>query len=135
VDGDHFLILFAIRAVIETNRNPAVVDVGPAPDESMVGDVERETFWRMRGRAGAAMLRQIAHNPAQSDSNAVAIPSVVRNGVIPALLDLAVGRCRAVEGMESTVLLRGSSIRAGKNCRGRTNPPRPSLEEERTPFW
>ena len=99
VDGDHLLILFAICAVIETNRNPAIVQLCPAPDESMVGDVERETFWRMGWRACAIMLCQIAHSPAQRDSSAVAIPRVVRNGAIPALLDLADGRCRAEEGM------------------------------------
>ena len=65
IDGNHLRIFFAICAVIETNRNPAVVDVGPAPDETVVDDVERDAFWRMGWRS-AASLRQIAHNPAQN---------------------------------------------------------------------
>jgi hypothetical protein len=87
MDGDHFLVLFADRAVIEADRYAIVMDVGPALDPTMVGNIERQTLRRMGGRARGTLSRQIAHSPAHTNSNTAAIPSVVRNGAIPALLD------------------------------------------------
>jgi hypothetical protein len=78
VEGDHLLVFFAIRTMVEANQHTAIADVRPTSDENKVGDLKRQTLWRIAPRSSYTPLAQMAHNAAQATTNVVASIKVVR---------------------------------------------------------
>jgi hypothetical protein len=83
MECEHLLVFLADRAVIEADRHAEIVDVSPTFHKDKVGDLKRETLWKMGRRGGNAAPRQIAHNSTQTNcGEAGIIFGVIRKGVV-----------------------------------------------------
>jgi hypothetical protein len=80
VNRENLLVFLAISAVIETDHHAAIMEIGPASEEQEVRNLESDALWQR----GGTSLCQIAHSPAQTNSNAATIITVVRYEPIPA---------------------------------------------------
>jgi hypothetical protein len=78
MESDHLLVFRAFRAVIEANHHPKIVKIGPTFYMNKVSNFKCDALG-IGGRCGDnAALCQIAHNLAQTNSDAVEIIGVVR---------------------------------------------------------
>jgi hypothetical protein len=131
VEGTHlclerdYLFVFLVyrRAMIQTDQHAEIVAVSPTSGANEVSDLEREALWQT-GRGGDnAALCQIAHNPAQTASNPLAIVSAVRCGAIPALLIREAIRFEAIERIETPGGLRNFRDSGRKKSPWEAKPP------------